>query len=96
MARARCESCGQTLPTEGGTITARELDVLTEWFLTGSVVQAARNAGVGQQRAKNMLRAARIRNGVSNNDQLMGRYYEQVIERMRDATSHKIRMRQAA
>jgi DNA-binding CsgD family transcriptional regulator len=66
-----CPHCGQTLPIGGAYLTPRELDVLTEWWLTASVKKAAVNLGIGEQRAKNLLVQARNRNNVQNTAQLL-------------------------
>ena len=70
MTRDVCPSCGQAIP-RGNYLTSRELDVLVAWWMLGSVRKAAEHAGVGGQRAKNLLHRARIRNGVRSNDQLL-------------------------
>lgn len=73
-----CQSCGHPLPTAGGRLTARELDVLTCWWLAGSVKEAAHLVGVGEQRAKNLLAAARIRNGADTNNHLLAMHFADV------------------
>ncbi len=70
-----CPHCGQQLPSSGGYLTARELDVLTAWWMTDSVKGAAQMVGVGEQRAKNLLSRARIRNAVSSNGELLALHF---------------------
>jgi hypothetical protein len=95
MTPALCPHCGQELPNPTAHITPRELDVLACWWMTDTVKAAAVMAGVGEQRAKNMLRAARIRNRVPTNVALLSLHYPAVRERAVDLASHKIR-REAA
>jgi hypothetical protein len=73
----RCPTCGHKL-VQGASITPRELDVLAAWWMLGSVKGAARSVGVGEQRAKNLLSAARIRNHVSTNDELLVAHFAEV------------------
>lgn len=93
--RELCESCGQPKPESTSYLTPRELDVLAAWFVVGTVRAAADRAGVGQQRAKNILAAARIRNRAGSNDQLVRMHFDQVLSAVRDATSHNSRGRAA-
>ena len=86
----RCPTCGQTI-RDGGRLTERELDVLAYWWMTGSVKQAAVLAGVGQQRAKNLLHRARIRNGAHTNDQLVAQHFEAVRSTVMDRMQHNNR-----
>jgi hypothetical protein len=73
-----CHACGQEIPEAVGKITERELDVLTGWWITGSVKAAARVAGVGEQRAKNMLARARFRNRATTNAELLAMHFPAV------------------
>ncbi len=95
MSRELCETCGQPLPESTSYLTPRELDVLAAWFVVGTVRGAASMAGVGDQRAKNMLAAARIRNGAGSNDQLVRMHFDAVLSAVRDATQHNSRRRAA-
>lgn len=74
----RCPMCGQEIPGAVPPLTPRELEVLMHWWLTGSVKEAAHAAGVGEQRAKNMMARARIRSGVHTNDQLLAVHMDAV------------------
>lgn len=76
--RELCALCGQELPGATRSLTPRELEVLTQWWMTGSVKRAAAQAGVGEQRAKNMLARARIRSGVQTNAQLLAAHMDEV------------------
>lgn len=91
----QCPTCGQPLP-EAGRLTQRELDVLAAWWMTGSVKQAAEIAGVGGQRAKNLLHAARIRNGVATNHQLLAQHFAAVRSAVGERMSHNSRRGEAA
>lgn len=73
-----CPHCGQPLPTGGSYLTPRELDVLTEWWLTSSVKKAAVNLGIGEQRAKNILVQARNRNRVRTTADLLAQHFLEV------------------
>ena len=73
----RCPTCGHRL-NQGGRLTPRELDVLAAWWMVGTVKGAAGRVGIGEQRAKNLLRAARIRNGASTNDDLLEMHFADV------------------
>jgi hypothetical protein len=64
--REVCPTCGHVLVVDA-YITDRELDVLSAWWAVRSVKRAAIVAGVGEQRAKNMLAQVRHRAGVSSN-----------------------------
>ena len=90
MAREHCPTCGQQLPRAGGYLTPRELDVLVAWWMVGSVRGAARQVGVGEQRAKNLLHRARIRNGVHSNDLLLAAHLDAVRSAMAERMSHNI------
>lgn len=70
-----CPHCGQTLPRDSARITDRELDVLTAWWMAGTLRKAAVIAGVSEQRAKNMIRAARIRSGAADNKALLAIHF---------------------
>ena len=95
MTPALCPHCGQELPNPTAHITPRELDVLTCWWLAESVKSAAEMAGVGEQRAKNMLRAARIRNRVPTNQALLSLHYPAVRTNAPKIMQHNFR-REAA
>jgi hypothetical protein len=90
-----CLSCGQPLPSLQQYLTDRELDVLTAWWLTDSVKDAATMAGVAEQRAKNLLSAARIRNGASSNAQLVTMYLFQMRHAVLRFTEHNSRGQEA-
>jgi hypothetical protein len=85
-----CHTCGQSLPETSEYLTPRELDVLTAWWLTGSVKEAARVAGVGEQRAKNLLAAARIRNGAATNARLLAMHFAEVRQAALRRVSHNV------
>lgn len=91
-----CHSCGQALPRSSQYLTGRELDVLTCWWLTDSVKEAAHLAGVGEQRAKNLLAAARIRNGAGSNARLLALHFAAVRESALKRVSHNIRREEAS
>ena len=91
----RCPMCGH-LPKQGGHLTPRELDVLSAWWLVGTVKGAARRVGMGEQRAKNLLRAARIRNRASTNDELLEMHFQAVRSGVASATQHNIGGSEAA
>jgi DNA-binding CsgD family transcriptional regulator len=83
----RCPTCGHRL-NSGGRLTPRELDVLTAWWMVGSVKAAAHQAGVGEQRAKNLLSRARNRNGVATNDELLEMHFASVRSLVSERMSH--------
>ena len=91
-----CPTCAQPLPKAPRHLTPRELEVLMAWWTTGSVVEAAKQVGVGRQRAVNMLAAARIRNGVRSNEALLAQNLEAIREAVREITSHKRGRHEAA
>jgi DNA-binding CsgD family transcriptional regulator len=70
-----CPHCGQVLPRSASYLTPRELELLSYWWMTQNVRRSAVRAGVSEQRAKNMLRAARIRNGVATNYDLLALHF---------------------
>lgn len=86
----RCPTCGHAL-LEGGRLTPRELDVLAAWWMVGSVKGAAQQAGVGEQRAKNMLARARIRNGVHSNQALLQMHFVAVRSLVSERMQHNFR-----
>ena len=90
MTRDVCPSCGQSLP-RGSYLTPRELDVLVAWWMLRSVRKAADQVGVGQQRAKNLLHRARIRNGVRSNDLLLAAHLDAVRSALAAGVSHNDR-----
>lgn len=90
-----CHSCGQALPRSSQYLTPRELDVLTCWWLTDSVKEAARLAGVGEQRAKNLLAAARIRNGAASNVRLLALHFAAVRDSALRRVQHNERVEAA-
>jgi hypothetical protein len=84
----RCPTCGQLRPESLRPLTARELEVLTHWWMTGSVKKAAQAAGVGEQRAKNMLARARMRSRVHSNDELLAAHMDAVRSLVQDRMTH--------
>lgn len=87
----RCPTCGQSLPFAQAKATERELDLLAAWWGTKNVRKAAIEAGVGYQRAKNMLARCRIRSGVSSNEALLLAHMDELRSRLVASTSHKSR-----
>lgn len=85
----RCPTCGHR-PKKGAHVTPRELDLLAAWWLIGTVKGAAGRVGMGEQRAKNLLRTARIRNRASTNDDLLEMHFQAVRSLVADTTSHNI------
>lgn len=83
----RCPTCGHKL-REGGRLTPRELDVLAAWWMVGTVKGAAAKVGVAEQRAKNLLARARIRNGVVTNDELLELHFAAVRSLVSDRMQH--------
>lgn len=81
-----CPTCLRPLPRPARGLTPREVQVLIAWWTTGSVVEAARQVGVGRQRAVNMLAAARIRNGAKTNDELLAQNMESLRSVVRELT----------
>ena len=79
-----CPHCGQPLPSGNDRLTARELDVLTAWWMEGGVKKAAARLGIGEQRAKNLLARARIRNRARTNEDLLARHFDAVLSAVRD------------
>jgi dephospho-CoA kinase len=77
-------------------LTARELEVLTHWWMTGSVKKAAQAAGVGEQRAKNMLARARMRSRVHSNDELLAAHMDAVRSLVQERMQHKSSQADAA
>lgn len=86
----QCPTCGHVLP-EAGRLTKRELDVLAAWWMSGSVKEAAHLAGVGEQRAKNLLAAARNRNRAESNADLLAQHFSEVRSLVSERTSHNWR-----
>ena len=83
--------CGQERPDAAGTpLTPRELDVLIAWWVSGTVKQAARDVGVGEQRAKNLLARARIRSRVHTNAELLAVHMDEVRTRIQPQVSQNI------
>ena len=69
-----CPTCFRPYPLEAPrtvTLTAREIDALSAWWHYRNVKLAAVLIGVGEQRAKNLLAAARQRSGVHSNEELV-------------------------
>ena len=89
MPREVCPTCLRPLPLPARGLTSRETELLIAWWTTGSVTEAAVQVGVSQQRAKNMLAAARIRNGAKSNEELLAQNMELVRETVREITQHK-------
>ena len=73
----RCPTCGHILVTDA-QLTNRELDVLSAWYRCRSVKKAAVVAGVGEQRAKNLLASARRRARCESNDDLALTFIDQL------------------
>ena len=94
--RELCPTCLQPLPNAPRGLTARELELVMAWWTTGSVSQAAIEVGVSQQRAKNMLAAARLRNGVKTNDQLLALNLDAIRSAVKEITSHNTDRHEAA
>lgn len=90
-----CPNCGN-VQRSGTRLTARELDVLASWWMTGSVKSAARDVGVGEQRAKNLLARARIRNGARTNDELLAQHFAAVRSTVSERMSHNQRRDEAS
>lgn len=77
-----CPTCGQAWPDRlPGKLTERELDLLSAWRHTQSVKLAAAQIGVGEQRAKNMLSAARNRSGAQSNAELLHLHLADLLSR---------------
>jgi DNA-binding CsgD family transcriptional regulator len=91
MTREVCPTCHQVIPGEPAHLTPRELDVLTAWWMTGSVTQAAAQVGLTEQRAKNLLAQARLRNRVRSNDQLFTMHSDSVRSVIEEQLSQNIR-----
>jgi hypothetical protein len=88
-----CETCQRPWPLEAPSIrplTSRELDALSAWWAMRSVKLAARLIGVKEQRAKNLLAAARARSGVHTNSELAGMYLGELRSKEDLITSHKV------
>lgn len=85
----RCPTCGHRRP-QVGRLTPRELDVVAAWWMVGSVKGAAEMVQVGQQRAKNMLARARIRNRVASNDELLEMHFAAVRSWAADRMQHNL------
>ena len=79
-----------------GKATERELDVLFAWWQTGSVTAAAKQVGIGQQRAKNLLAACRSRSRVRSNEALLMVHMDALRSRVAQATSHNLGKAEAA
>ncbi len=76
---ATCPMCGQPVqPGHPVSLTARELAVLSAWWHMGSVKRAALLAGVGEQRAKNLLMRARGRNGAATTVELASMFFDRL------------------
>ena len=88
--RPTCALCGQELPDATRPLTPRQLEVLTQWWMTGSVKRAAEKAGVGEQRAKNMLARARIRSRVKTNGELLAAHMDEVRSLLQSKMSQNI------
>ena len=84
-----CPTCGHRR-RESGRLTARELDVLAAWWMVGTVKGAADMIGVGQQRAKNLMARARIRNGTRTNNDLLEMHYAAVRSWAADRMQHNV------
>jgi DNA-binding CsgD family transcriptional regulator len=84
-----CPHCGQALPTSAARLTPRELDVLVGWYTTRTVKKAAVLAGITEQRAKNLLAAARNRSRVSTTAQLLAMHFTTVTSAVAERMTHK-------
>lgn len=73
-----CPQCGQALPGTPSYLTPRELDVLVAWWMEGTVKKAASRVGIGEQRAKNILKQARTRNQAATNEALLAQHFAEV------------------
>lgn len=91
----RCPTCGQRLP-KAGHLTPRELELLAAWWMSGTLRKAAEHIGVGEQRAKNMMSAARIRNQVATTDQLLAAHFATVREFVLRGMTHNSGREEAA
>lgn len=87
MTRERCPTCGHLLHPNG-RLTPRELELLAAWWMTDSVKKAAATVSMGEQRAKNLMRRARIRNGVATNDELLEMHFVAVRSLMSERMQH--------
>lgn len=96
MTRQTCPTCHQVIPGEPAHLTPRELDVLVAWWLTGSVTKAAKRTGLTEQRAKNLLAQARLRNQVRSNDQLFTMHSDSVRLALEEQVSQNVGSRKAA
>lgn len=94
--RDLCPHCGQALPTGNEYLTPRELDVLACWWMAGTVREAAALAKVGEQRAKNILAAARIRNRVHTTEQLLALHFKAVRSAATVRMQHNLSAGEAA
>lgn len=81
-----CPHCGQELPRAPSYLTDREMDLLVAWWMEGTITAAASRLGMGQQRAKNLIRQARIRNHVKSNRALLSLHFAAV----RSCVSEKV------
>lgn len=91
-----CPHCGQALPKGTERLTPRELDVLVSWWTEGSVKAAAAREGITEQRAKNLLSGARIRNQVHSTDKLLALHLQAVLAKVRDRSTTKRELGDAA
>jgi DNA-binding CsgD family transcriptional regulator len=91
-----CPHCGQALPTASAYLTPRELDVLACWYMARTVKKAARLAGIGEQRAKNLLGRARARNRVKTTGQLLALHFVAVSSAVADRMQHNVGAEEAA
>lgn len=96
MPRDLCPTCGHELADPGHRLTERELDVLAAYWVTDSVKQAAAMCHLGEQRAKNLLYRARIRNAAPNNDTLVSMHYGSVRSRALRNLQHNLDGKEAA
>lgn len=92
-----CPTCGQALPGEAPyQLTPRAVDVLAAWWITDSVKAAAQMAGVGEQRAKNILANARMRSRVPTNHALLAQHFSVIRLRARELMHHNEQREEAA
>jgi hypothetical protein len=59
--------------------------------MVGTVKGAAHSVGIGEQRAKNLLAAARIRNKATSNDELLEMHFPAVRSLVADRMQHNVR-----
>lgn len=85
-----CHTCGQEIPN-AGRLSPRELELVAAYWLTDSVKEAGVRVGITEQRAKNMMATARIRNRAPNNWSLVLQNMGEVRAKVAEWTSQNIR-----